>query len=436
MHSFHSHAFAKFSQCLPMFAIAALTTSQAVAASVDPPPKPIVNDKHARQTVVAKPNMSPLSVRECTTVTLRQDDDIVLRDPEEWHYWRQGVHLRVGETLCIRGRLGGDYIHPLENISVVRGVATPGTMVALRLTHAAQGLVLQVATNSSYELTYRAQVPIEHSRLLVQVPAEFVKPNGSATELWPTDADEVWLTNFWFEKREPHSFSVHQPTHHDISDRRYGFAVGLQYGIARANFAALNRTLAQEGYGQFDANHANIGGLVDLFCWRVHLGLHGHAAPASFADTHARKHVSADWSEVGIYAGFDVMRWHSLTTLFQVEWLSSNLTLSKGEPYPSFAATSAAADRVNRIARGLGITLGHDLYQDLGSASDGAHYALTYGLRLGYVWQLNQNSTWTMFQSRSNDSDLNLGPTPRPGPPIDITGFRIYLNVGLPIFAN
>jgi hypothetical protein len=272
------------------------------------------------------------------------------------------------------------------------------------------------------------------SRNRLQVPPQPVR-NGSATEIWPTDAAEVWLTNFWFSEREPHASSVRPAAHRDISDRRYGLVVGLQYGMAQANFAALNRALAREGYGQFDTNHAYAGGLLEFFLWRFHLGVQGHGAPASFADTHARRRVAAHWSDGGIYAGFDIMRWHSLTTLLQVEWMFSSVTLSKGEPYPSFAASPAGFTGVARVARGLGITVGHDLYQDLGSTSGGTHFALTYGLRLGYVWQLNQDSTWTLYDDSGKDRK-DIGPTPQPGPPLDFTGFRTYFSIGLPMFAN
>lgn len=377
---------------------------------------------------------------DCRTFTRRAERDIILGDPNSLaEEPPQGVHLSRGETLCVTGDLapGGR----LRNLRLRRPTDPPSSVViALRFTKDAQGVRLALATTSTAGLHYDAYIQVDQSRLVVPTHGLPVRPSGQVSyENWRTDATELWLTEMRFveaaEPRRPRPtperlLPARREPERTPADRRWGMDFWLTGTVAQTHSDAINRTLAAEGFGQLPRRSGFVGFEIGAFWKRLHAGLFLRGTPYNLASRGNTFNLTARELSVGGYVGVDILLWRSLTTTLRTEYIASEVEFAEADRLPGFARTDASFYKFARGTGALGCVLGQQIDIPLGG-SRGGLYALGLRTLLGYSFQVHEDSEW-VYHNASGRVD---GPRIGGGPHLDRSGWRVELQIGIPLYV-
>ena len=357
----------------------------------------------------------------CATRTGRDAEKIVipLADSESPGLPDQAVRIAPGEVLCLTGtRTATGELDALRLVE--RAENANGPVVRLEMTRAA-GSELRVRHSSPEWLEYRALIVVTQQEIAAPTTTLPVAPGVEAVELWTRGVRQLLL--YGFRLRGPQQPAEHDRTRRNVATLNASVTFGFWGGERGVRLGGLNDALARDGFTPLPYAGAEGGLDLDFTFGRVRTGISFGAGGRTSKHRDTGAELSTWLSEVGFTAGLDAVRYDQLSAFVSSGVLFGNLYVdarAKGSTlFPDLKEWEG--ERVVFSHTALPLDVGTDYLLPLGRASPNEQWVLQFGMRVGWLWQLD--GSWGT--DRGADS-RGIG-----GPPVDVTGPRARLVLGI-----
>jgi hypothetical protein len=358
----------------------------------------------------------------CETVTARSAAEIIVPfgDPAHPRLPTQAVKLLPGESVCLTGDL--DRQGQLVNLRLALPDTAPQPRVALSLEQG-RATQLLVSHSSPQWLYYGAAVVVTQQDLALLTNVLSVGPGMQGLEDWDEGVRKLLLFDFRFgppPQASERRTQVSARRQRDTTKTNLSATFGFWGGERTLRLAALEQALARDGFGALDRVGIQGGLDLDFALWRVRAGIGLGGGGRSTQHRLTGKELSTWMSEVTFHLGFDLVSYRQFRAFATGGLGVADLYVDRPASSSVFAGPREGDRAKFQVGTAL-FDIGAEYFFPFARASASEKWLLQVGTRLGWVEQLG-NGGWTTTEQ--NGRALQ-------GPPVDLSGFRARLVIGI-----